>query len=137
MRQREEVGIKTFAAFAVILYVCSWFEAPLPAAAPASDMAFVKLPLCYEDKAVSKAAFSQSILQTSVVLEQGVRFTCFLRPKHLSCHKDGYGQGIGSGTLERSEDPAKRIEIDMVSSSIGEKTVENLLPNYHADSLKY
>ena len=106
-------------------YLCSsWFETPLPAAAPANDLAFFKPATVLRGQSSVKGC-SQSILQTSVVLEQGVSLTCFLRPQHLSCHKEGYGQGIGSGTLERSEDPAKRIEIDMVSSSIEEKTAAN------------
>ena len=69
---------------------------------------------------------SQSILQTSVVRDRSISLTCFLRPQHLSCHKERHGQGVGSGTLEESEDPAKRIEIDMVSSSIEENSVAKL-----------
>ena len=40
MTKEEEVGMKTFAAFAVILYVRSWFEAPLPAAEHANNLVF-------------------------------------------------------------------------------------------------
>lgn len=129
MSKQEQSGMNRFGAFAVRLYVRSWFEAPQGAAAPANDLELLKRLASYDDKDISRAAVSALSRHLWYLSEPLVSLSFFDSNTSLSVKREM----VKALYKEGSDNPAKRINIDATSSSFQGKTVADFVSQKSRD----
>jgi hypothetical protein len=123
MTQREKSGMKRFAAFAVSLYVRSWFLASVSTAAPASDLWFLKQVVQYEDQAIREAAikaFSRHLWYLNEILVS----LAFFDPETSLQDKRDMVRALNT---VGSENAPKRIELGVSAARMADKTLADFV----------
>lgn len=126
----EGSGILRVAVFVVSIYITAWFKAPLPAAAPAHDLAFLKSLLNYQDKALAKATATVFGRHLWYLSERLVGLAFYDREVPMGVKRDM----VRALEEEGSVDSPRRATVELASSVISTKNVANFVT---AQSVKF
>ena len=125
---KELLGLSRFVRFAVNIYIPAWFVAPLAASAPAHDLAFAKSLVGYVDKGLAKATakvFGRHLWYLGETLVALAFFDHGTSPvakrEMLKALED-----------EGSDDPPRRITLEMASDVIANKSLADFVTSASA-----
>lgn len=120
MSSAEVAGIRRFVVFAVSVYVTAWYKAPLPAKAPAADLALLNALVCYPDSAVAKATSAVFARHLWYLSERLVSLAIFDEGVDLATKRE---MTTAMEEEEGSEDPPRRVSVDLSTASVSNKSL--------------
>ena len=105
----EATGIRRAVVFVVSSYTAAWFQAPFAAAAPATDLGFLKALVAYPDRSLSKAVVPVFMRHLWYLSERLVLVALFDDDVPLATKR---AMVAASRDREGSEDPPRRVTVD-------------------------